>query len=77
VKDNFAGSQTDRLMKKRFSETSSMLTMKHNPSYTFQKERPQNAKVFPHDASILARESPGPGSANPLFGGIGDKLLIK
>ena len=32
--------------------------------------------VFKYDASVLSRDTPGPGSSSPFFGGIGDKIKI-
>lgn len=56
-------------------DTTSTLVERQQPAYTIYKTKPPN-KVFPHDPSITSRETPGPGSTNPLNGGIQDKIAI-
>jgi len=56
-------------------ETTSTQVEKHNPAYTFHREHKPNL-VFPADLSIRSRETPGPGTDNPLKEGIRDKTIV-
>lgn len=57
-------------------ETTSSQIAKNNPAFTFHREHKPNL-VFPADLSIRSRETPGPGTDNPLKYGIRDKIILQ
>ena len=63
---------TSRLSQKK----SSLSLIKDKPAYTFKGRDLEKDVVFKYDASVLSRDTPGPGSSSPFFGGISDKIKI-